>query len=68
MEFRKKILFGKSKKEVLMSARQDVRGEDLTSGCPAAFGYLAVLPEVVPIPQGCYYCHKLINCRSNKKK
>jgi len=53
---------------VVMSARQDVRGEDLTFGCPAAFGYLAVLPEVVPIPQGCYYCRKLINCRSYKKK
>jgi hypothetical protein len=68
VEFWKKTRFGKPQKGVLIHTEQAVREEDLTSGCPAAFGYLAVLPKIVPIPQQCYFCRKLIDCRYNKNK
>jgi hypothetical protein len=68
MEFWKKSRLGKPQKGVPIHNKQVVSEEELTSGCPAAFGYLAVLPKIVPIPQQCYFCGKLIDCRSNKKK
>jgi hypothetical protein len=61
---RKKALFSKRQKELVMPAIEE---ENIRS-CPASFGYLAYLSKAIPIPQQCYYCHKLVECRSNTKK
>jgi len=36
--------------------------EDLTSGCPATFGYLANRPKDEPIQQVCLVCPKMVDC------
>ena len=36
--------------------------EELKSGCPETFGYLANRPKDIPIPQGCLVCPKMVDC------
>ena len=66
MQFRKrKKLFGKSKNEHLQKTKK-TKKEDLTSGCPQSFGYLATRPKNEPIPQQCLFCLKLVDCLYKK--
>jgi len=68
MQFRKrKKFFGKQKKERLQKTKQTVNEENVTSGCPHSFGYLAVRPKNDPISQKCLFCLKLVECLYKNK-
>jgi len=63
-----KTFFWKHKKERLESTKETVKEENVTSGCSHSYGYLAVRPKKVPIPQECLFCLQLIDCLYNTKK
>ena len=44
------------------SVKPPEKEEKGTSGCPHDFGYLASLPEDVPIPRECLVCPKVLDC------
>jgi hypothetical protein len=62
-----KTFFEKFKERRLQQTKQTVKKENVTSGCSHSYGYLAVRPKNVPIPQECLLCPQLIDCMLKTK-
>jgi len=53
---------GEKKRKEESSAKLPEREERAPSGCPHSFGYLASLPEGVPVPRECLSCSEVLDC------
>jgi hypothetical protein len=51
----------KKVKDAIANQPQADKGENSIK-CPHHFGYLSELPKSTPIPEGCFFCPRVVEC------
>jgi hypothetical protein len=49
-------------KDAIANQPQADKDEKNEIKCPHHFGYLSELPKTTPIPEGCFFCPKVVEC------
>lgn len=54
-------VFEKVKEAIATQSQTDKDGENAIK-CPHHFGYLSELSKSTPIPEGCFFCPRVVEC------